>query len=272
MTRLAALTATAVAAGIPAEQAEELVHQLAAAVPSSVEDAAIGCIEYRVDQGWLPEPSHGDARLGHLAEQLAAAWCAHDKAVEARVGTLEASVAWTKRLLEDARAKRSARIYPEDLMRSGGRWLGALRERIKWLRAGPPNDEIPWGSNQSPRPPFTMAEVEQLGAEATAAGMSDDFDRAEQLQSEVTAATAALRRLAAVIEYRAGFGTDGANAEAREALTAAWEVLGPEVREQERLASGCAHCGDPLTSADGDLCAACAQDCAETMPEPGGAW
>jgi len=65
------------------------------------------------------------------------------------------------------------RVYPEELMRKGGTWLGALRNRIKWLRCGGGNESIIWGSDVSPTPPFTMREVEELGAEAAAAAMNE---------------------------------------------------------------------------------------------------
>ena len=71
MTRLAALTAAAVAAGYSAEQADELARNIAAALPAAVCDVAECAIEHRIAHGWLAPPECGVTRL---AERLADAW------------------------------------------------------------------------------------------------------------------------------------------------------------------------------------------------------
>lgn len=94
------------------------------------------------------------------------------------------------------------RVYPEELRRKGGQWLGALRIRIRWIRSGPLNDGLVWGSNASPTPPFTMADVELLGAEAAAAALNDAQDTAASKRRHAPTPTPApgIAAEAAVVE------------------------------------------------------------------------
>jgi len=65
-------------------------------------------------------------------------------------------------------------VYAFDLMRRGGSWLGTLRDRIKWVRCGGNGTAVTWGSDDRILPALTVVEVEELGAEATAAGINAD--------------------------------------------------------------------------------------------------
>jgi hypothetical protein len=79
------------------------------------------------------------------------------------------------------------RVYPEDLLRHGGAWLGALRNRIKWMRCWGNGESITWGSDTPLDPPLTMAEVEQLGAVAAAAALDEAAEQRAAKAGQVTA-------------------------------------------------------------------------------------
>ncbi len=90
-------------------------------------------------------------------------------------------------------------VTAPELMREGGRWLGAVRNRIKWR--GGNGERVIWGSHDIIDPPLSIREVEELGAEAAAAeynefrhrlGMLVTRFRAEQMPKAAEMLEAAL--------------------------------------------------------------------------------
>lgn len=78
-------------------------------------------------------------------------------------------------------------VTAEELLLKGGRWLGALRNRIKWMRCGPlaNGERVTWGSDDRIEPPLSVREVEELGAEAAAAALVDEQVEIDRLHAEV---------------------------------------------------------------------------------------
>jgi hypothetical protein len=103
------------------------------------------------------------------------------------------------------------RVYAFQLMREGGEWLGALRERVKCKRCFGNGCDITWGSDELLDPPLTMREVEELGAEAAAAAINEERAAHAKTREEV--------------ERPRGLGLDGVDRE---------EVLKDEVEHLQK--------------------------------------
>lgn len=88
-------------------------------------------------------------------------------------------------------------VTAQELLLRGGHWLGALRNRIKWMRCGPlaNGERVTWGSNERIEPPLSISEVEELGAEAAAAALGDAQVEIDRLHAEVERLTGWLEKI-----------------------------------------------------------------------------
>uniref|UniRef100_A0A6H1ZBW9 Uncharacterized protein n=1 Tax=viral metagenome TaxID=1070528 RepID=A0A6H1ZBW9_9ZZZZ len=71
---------------------------------------------------------------------------------------------------------QSEQVTALELMRRGGTWLGAVRNRIKWMRCFGNGESVTWGSTDVLEPPLMIREIEELAAEAAAAVMNEASD------------------------------------------------------------------------------------------------
>lgn len=69
-------------------------------------------------------------------------------------------------------------IYPSDLERKGGDWLGAARSWIQQNRIN--GSTVTWGSPQQVRPNMTVKDIEDLAAHVAAATMNAIFAEMRQ--------------------------------------------------------------------------------------------
>lgn len=88
-------------------------------------------------------------------------------------------------------------VYARDLLRKGGAWLGAAHS---WLQRHKLNGErVIWGSGDELKPPMTVAQAEEICAEAVAADRNaPERNRGESSERVALAAQVALLRRALI--------------------------------------------------------------------------
>lgn len=55
----------------------------------------------------------------------------------------------------------------QELLKDGGKWLGAARNWLQWHKRN--GDKVTWGSDEALVPPMTVREVEEVASVAVAA-------------------------------------------------------------------------------------------------------
>lgn len=64
------------------------------------------------------------------------------------------------------------RITPTEMLRRGGKWLGAARHWLQWNKRN--GSDVTWGSKEVLQPPFTVRDVEEVAAEVAATFYPDE--------------------------------------------------------------------------------------------------
>jgi len=83
-------------------------------------------------------------------------------------GNLHFSLLQLRREIEETKGREQATPY--DLLKQGGSWLGALRERIKWIPGG---DRVTWSSHED-RLTLSIHQIEELAAHAVSADRREE--------------------------------------------------------------------------------------------------
>lgn len=68
-----------------------------------------------------------------------------------------------------------------DLLKKGGRWLGAARERIQTMKCFGNGERVTWGSDDVIEPHMTIGQVEEIAATAAAAAFTERAEMEEQI-------------------------------------------------------------------------------------------
>ena len=69
------------------------------------------------------------------------------------------------------------KVIPVELMRQGGKWLGAARTWIQWHCVN--GEQVIWGSHDELKPTLTVKDVEELAADVAAAAINEYINKLE---------------------------------------------------------------------------------------------
>lgn len=127
------------------------------------------------------------------------------------------------------------------LLRQGGVWLGAARERVK--QRGGNGCDVTWGSGDRLSPPMTIAEVEEIAAIAVAADRNNPSNPLRVERDEARATIERVRRLVATWRAHAPNGITDAPGQVEAALgedsDSAYQRFLVEAAKDCRCCAGC---------------------------------
>lgn len=75
-------------------------------------------------------------------------------------------------------------IYSHELMKLGGKWLGAARTWLQWHTIN--GDRVTWNSGDEIQPTMTVRMVEELAADVAAAAMNQRDEEVERQAERLT--------------------------------------------------------------------------------------